>query len=84
MQDAALKLRSREFFAEDLLASPEGAIGTRKQTYGELQKLLAMQRFEAQASLAPVPGPFQAGVQALAISGTTCMPTWLLTSNAAV
>lgn len=69
MQDAALKLRGREFLAEDILTLPEGNIGTRKQTYGELQKLLAMQRFEAQASLAPVSGPSEAGVHSLHVSG---------------
>lgn len=74
LQDAALKLRSREFFAEDILVSPEGAGGNRSQTYGELQKLLALQRFEAQALLDPVPGPSEAGFQALNVSGMNAGP----------
>ena len=68
-QDAAVKLRSREYFAESILASPEPAFEGRSQTFRELQKLLVMQRLEAQASLRPVPGSCVA--QAQELSGMT-------------
>ena len=64
-----MKLRSREYFAESILAMPEPAFEGGPQASREIQKLLAMQRLEAQASLRPVPGLHMA--QAQEISGMT-------------
>ena len=72
MQDAAVSLRSREFFAESILvtADAEERVSGRLQSYGELQKLIVMQRMEVQMAAAPSELGREAA-QELAVTGMT-------------
>ncbi|KAK9868095.1 hypothetical protein WJX84_001601, partial [Apatococcus fuscideae] len=84
LADAAVSLRSREFFAESILvtADAEERVSGRLQSYGELQKLIVMQRMEVQMAAAPSELGREAA-QELAVTGglTCCNPSISLHSS---